>query len=100
MIPWTTPTFTFRAKESSEVDFTEAEDMIFSIVQGDTKIEKAVTPAEAKVVEVFLTQAESGLLVKGKAKVQLNWNYSNGNRSASYVRNINIDDQLHTEVMT
>ena len=100
MIPWTTPTFKFRAKESSEVDFTEAENMMFSIVQGDTKIEKTVTHAEAKSVEVFLTQAESGLLVKGKAKVQLNWTYSNGNRAASYVRVINIDDQLHTEAMT
>ncbi len=100
MIPYTTPTFRFRAKEDSGIDFTQAQKIMFSIEQGDTILSKIVSNAQEKVVEVALSQEESGRFIKGKAKVQLNVKFSNSNRTASYVREIYISEQLLEEVIS
>lgn len=101
MISGTTPTYTLKLSDSSNVDLTEAAKVFFAISQGDKPIKKQVLPKRQKQVEVTLTQEESLSLRPGKPTfIQLNWIYPDGKRLATKPVCITVDVQLLQEVLS
>ena len=109
MIRGTTPTFILKLKNKdgtpSEVNLNEANNIYFTISQGQKSITKTGNDLEIEngnTVLVFLSQTESlSLKEKQLTEIQLNWTYddSEGNvrRAATKVRAIELDKQLYKE---
>jgi hypothetical protein len=97
MVQATTPTIIMDLPET--VDLTQAQTIVFSLVQGSTNIKKTITDAEAHKVSVFLSQTETLGLFSGTAQVQLNWTYPDGNRACTNIVNINVTPNLLKAVM-
>lgn len=101
MISGTTPTYTLRLSDSSNVDLTEATKVFFAISQGTTTIKKQVFPLNQKQVEATLTQSESLSLKPGKPTlIQLNWIYQDGQRMATKPVCVTVELQLLNEVLS
>jgi hypothetical protein len=92
MVQATTPTIIMNLPET--VDLTQAQTIVFSLVQGSTNIKKTITDAEAHQVSVFLSQTETLGLSIGAAQVQLNWTYADGIRACTDIININVTPNL------
>ncbi len=109
MIRGTTPTFTLKLKNKdgtpSEINLNEANNIYFTISQGQKPIVKSGEDIEIEngnTVLVFLTQKESlSLKEKQKTEIQLNWTYNDADgrtrRAATKVREIELDKQLYKE---
>ena len=95
----TTPTFICTFPDS--VDFTEAENVYFTITQDGTSVTKTGDDLEieAHTVSVFLTQLETLKFMAGTVKMQLNWTYSGGLRAASEIVTRANKDNLLPEVL-
>ena len=92
MVQATTPTIIMNLPET--VDLTQAQTIVFSLVQGSTNIKKTITDVEAHQVSVFLSQTDTLGLSNGTAQVQLNWTYPDGNRACTDIVNINVTPNL------
>lgn len=106
MIRWTTPTFTIRPKNAPYLDFTEAENVYFTVATKVTTITITGDGLEIEpgVVKVFLSQEDSGKLHEGEAEIQLNWIYTDSasgktRRAATVPKKIRIDKNLLREVI-
>ena len=102
MIRGTTPTFTLTLCKDCDVDLNLAENVYFTISQGERTVTKTAEDglniSDGNTVSVFLTQRESSPFADGKADVQLNWTYRDESgalrRAATKVTQIMIDKQL------
>lgn len=101
---YTTPTLPMTVP----VDLTGAEIHVI-IKQGARKIQKtgtdvtAVYDSESGKTElsVSLTQEETGTFLAGKkAEVQVNWIFENGTRDATNIKQIDVSENLISEVIT
>ena len=106
MIRGTTPTFTLKIADDSDVDLTQANRVYFTICQGAKIITKSGEQLEVsgKTVSVFLDQEDSMSLREGqKAEVQLNWTYTDADgksrRAATPVKEVTIGRQLLKQVI-
>ena len=89
------------------LDITQA-DVYVDLKQGRRKLRKLI-PSEHMtwneadgITETFvaLTQEETGaFLAEKKVTVEVNWIFSDGNRDATEIRTINIEDNLLNEVI-
>ena len=101
---YTTPTVPM----SVPVDLTGAEIHV-TLKQGARKIQKTgadVVPvydseSGKTVLSVSLTQEETGLFVaEKKVYVQVNWIFPNGMRDATNIKQIDVSENLISEVIT
>lgn len=92
MVQATTPTIIMTLP--NDVDLTEAQTVVFSLVQGSSVIRKVIENAEAHQVSVYLTQEETLGLSNGNAQIQLNWTYADGSRACTNIVNINVTPNL------
>ena len=92
MVQATTPTIIMTLP--NDVDLTEAQTVMFSLVQGSSVIRKVIENAEAHQVSVYLTQEETLGLSIGNAQIQLNWTYADGSRACTNIVNINVTPNL------
>ena len=92
MVQATTPTIIMTLP--NDVDLTEAQTVMFSLVQGSSVIRKVIENAEAHQVSVYLTQEETLGLSNGNAQIQLNWTYADGSRACTNIVNINVTPNL------
>ena len=105
MIQGTTPTFTFRLKET--INLNEARNVYVRFKQSTKVIDKtgADMLIDGNVVKVWLTQDESLKLSEGSnVQVQINWTYLDDEtgdirRAATKVKSISIDEQLLKQVI-
>ena len=98
MVQGTTPTFVMTFPQGT--DFSEISEMVFTLTQGRYIINKKDCEVEGRTVSVFLRQLETLRLDVGKAKIQLNWTYANGERACSVIKEIDVDENLLREVIT
>lgn len=108
MIRGTTPTFTLKLKEDSNIDLSEARNVYFTVSQGAKAITKTgddIEISDGRTVLVFLNQEESLSLVEGqKTEVQLNWTYLDPDgetvrRAATKIKTIELGKQLIRKVI-
>ena len=108
MIRGTTPTFTLKLKEDSNINLQEAINIYFTVAQGTNEITKTgadIEISDERTVLVFLNQEESlSLKDNQKAKVQLNWTYLDPDgvtvrRAATKVKEIELSEQLIRRVI-
>lgn len=97
MVQATTPTFLL----TLPIDLTDITKMVFTITQGETKINKEGNDLgiSGQVVSVYLTQEETMCFKKGTARLQLNWLYPNGERGCSNIVTIEVTPNLLLEVL-
>lgn len=102
MVQATTPTFELTLPAS--VDLTGITEMLFSLVQGQTRIDKKYSESELSIdgntILVYLSQEDSLPFVKGQAELQLNWIYPTGKRGCSNITKVNVSNNLYTEVIS
>lgn len=107
MIPGTTPTLRMRLKDDN-IDLGEADSVYVTLRQGGTEITKSdeYIEVDGNRVSVWLEQADTLNLRQGsKAKVQVNWTYSDAldgsvKRNATKPKEITISEQLLMRVIT
>lgn len=97
MVQATTPTFLL----TLPIDLSDLSSMVFTITQGETKINKRDSELQinGQVVSVYLTQEETMCFKKGSAKIQLNWLYQDGSRGCSDIATIDVTPNLLLEVL-
>lgn len=95
----TTPTFIYTFP--NEVDLTLVNNMTFSLVQGKVDIRKFKDDLyiDGQTVSVYLTQADTLRLSKGKAEMQLNWTYNDDSRDCTDKKVIDVDSNLLQEIL-
>lgn len=96
---YTTPTFTLTFTEE-ELDLTQASNVYVTFGRGRNKLTKTgeALTVSTKQIEVKLSQQESARF-NGDVEIQANWVLPSGDRVASEVVTVSIDDQLLTEVI-
>ena len=100
MVQATTPTFVLTLPNT--VDLTEAERVIFTLIQKPNVITKEGADLEitAHTVSVYLTQSDTVGFIEGTAKIQLNWLYPNGTRACSNIVTVPVSPNLLPEVIS
>lgn len=101
MIQGTTPTYICTLPNT--VDLTAADHVMFTISQGSVVIDKsdADLTITAHTVAAYLSQVDSLRFQQySKAKVQVNWTYSDGSRACSEVVEVEVGENLHQEVIS
>lgn len=105
MIPYTTPSFVVTI--SGGVNLTQAVNVYVTLTQGSVSVTKNSTDVEisqdGKTVSVRLSQNESMKFNKGKAKLQVNWVYTeNGKtiRASTEPLVVKVEEQLYKQVIT
>ena len=103
MIIGTTPTFTLKMSEESEIDFSNAVEIYFTARQGSITITKSgedITVIDPLTVTTTLTQRETLQFKPNlELEIQLNWTYPNGVRAASKIKKIQLYKNLIKEVL-
>lgn len=101
MMQATTPTFILTLP--STVNLNEAEHVVFTIEQDGFSVSKDETGdmlIDQNVVTVTLQQSDTVNFSKSpKARIQLNWTYSDGSRGASKIKELNVDENLYKDVI-
>lgn len=107
MIQWTTPEIKLTVKG---VDLSEAEQVIVTLTQGNTTIEKALddvtltTEGDDSILTFDLAESESKQFATEKSvQVQVNWTYDSVGktvRASTNIVQISIEKQLHKAAMT
>jgi len=96
---YTTPTLSLRVKQCDLVGCR----VLVTISQGPTKIEAEAEPVlsgEDTLLAVPLTQGETGRLKAGRdCRIQVNWIDRSGNRNATAIKAISIDENLLNKVV-
>lgn len=107
MIRGTTPTFTLKLKEDSNINLLDASNVYFTVAQGANEITKTGADLEIsdeRTILAFLSQEESLSLREGqKTEVQLNWTYigpdGKPRRAATKIKEIELGKQLIRRVI-
>ena len=107
MIQWTTPEIKLTVQG---VDLTEAEQVIVTLTQGNTTIEKTLddvtlsVEGEDSILTFDLAESESKQFATEKSvQVQVNWTYESVGkkvRASTNIVQISIEKQLHKAAMT
>lgn len=101
MVQATTPTFVLTLP--STIDLGDADHVVFTIEQDGysvTKDETSGLTVSANVATVVLTQEDTVAFSKErKARIQLNWTYSDGSRAATDIKEIDVGENLYKDVI-
>lgn len=106
MIQWTTPTIRLTISGVEGLDLSEAEEVIVTLTQGTTKIEKtgAALTLDDNVITLTLTEEESAQFSPGSyILAQVNWTFLNADqnkrRAATLTTRIDVSKNTHPEGM-
>lgn len=99
MVQATTPTFVLTLPNT--VDLSIAQNIYFSIEQGQVKMMKTGTDlsVDGQNVSVYFSQAETLQFKEGNALIQLNWTYPDGSRACTFIKSIPVGKNLINEVL-
>lgn len=98
----TTPTLYLTFDEDPELDLLQAVSWYVTLSDGRGKVTKtgdALTVYE-KEIDVTLEQIDTLQLKAGRAEIQANWVYADGQRGGSEVSYVMLTKQLLDEVLT
>lgn len=99
IIRGTTPTFTLTVPET--VDLTAANNVYATFRQGANVITKSGgnLSVSEHTVDVYLSQDETLSFTVGEVEIQLNWTFAGGQRAASTIETITLDENLLRRVV-
>lgn len=101
MVQATTPTFVLTLP--SGINLEDASHIIFTIEQDGYSVSKDETTGvsvSSNVATVTLSQSDTvNFTRERKARIQLNWTYSDGSRAATDVKEISVDENLYKDVI-
>lgn len=106
MIQWTTPTIKLTISGVHQLDLSEAEEVIVTLTQGATKIEKTGNDLtlDGANITFTLTEEESAQFDPGSyILAQVNWTFLNADqslrRAATLTTRIDVTKNTHPEGM-
>ena len=99
MTPYCTSDFEL---EFPELDFDLVDKIVLTIKQGDVKLERTEESmtVSGHVIALSLTQQDTRAFAPGYAELQVNFLLTTGKRISSDIATVNVDRNLHMEVMT
>lgn len=106
MIQWTTPTIKLTIAGVQGLDLSEATEVIVTLTQGQTKVEKtgSVLDLDQNKITFTLTEEESALFEANRGvEAQVNWTFENADhtlrRAATRLTVIDVTKNTHPEGM-